>query len=512
MFRAIANVFKRAEPVAPPKRKKHKFNGMFSTDNIIGKGQREVTQYLEKMLTALMDEQPINKEIEAAAKAAAAGGTVAMDSIGQSKYRFNQTVVPNSLLYWYGSNSFIGFQMCAIMAQHWLIAKACVQPARDAVRNGYEITINDGTEIDPEIRDAIRKEDVRFKVNKNLIEFIQMGRVFGIRVCMFKVESSDPEYYKKPFNIDGVEPGSYKGISQIDPYWLAPILDNLAAGDPSAMDFYEPTWWTINGVQVHRTHLVIFRTEDLADILKPTYLYGAVSIPQKIYERVYAAERTANEAPMLALTKRTDVVTTDMSQALMNQVAFENRMALWVANRDNYGIKTIGVEEKLEQFDTSLSDLDAVIMTQYQLVAAAANVPATKLLGTTPKGFNATGEYEEASYHEELESIQEHHLTALLERHHLLLIKSKIAPEAGIEPFEVTISWNPLDAMTAEELANINKIKADTGQVLSASGAIDGEDERKRIIADPESGYSGLVDDEIATSPDDVIMPDKNDG
>jgi hypothetical protein len=66
--------------------------------------------------------------------------------------------------------------------------------------------------------------------------------------------------------------------------------------------------------------------------------------------------------------------------------------------------------------------------------------------------------------------------------------------------------------MTAEELANINKIKADTGQVLSASGAIDGEDERKRIIADPESGYSGLVDDEIATSPDDVIMPDKNDG
>ena len=58
-------------------------------------------------------------------------------------------------------------------------------------------------------------------------------------------------------------------------------------------------------------------------------------------------------------------------------------------------------------------------MSQYQLVAAAANVPATKLLGTTPKGFNATGEYEEASYHEELESIQANDLSRLLARHHL---------------------------------------------------------------------------------------------
>ena len=30
-------------------------------------------------------------------------------------------------------------------------------------------------------------------------------------------------------------------------------------------------------------------------------------------------------------------------------------------------------------------------MTQYQLAASVANVPATKLLGTQPKGFNATG-------------------------------------------------------------------------------------------------------------------------
>lgn len=409
---------------------------------------------------------------------------------------------PAQQVYWYASQSFIGFQMAAMMSQHWLIKKCCLMPAKDAVRKGYDITVNDGTEIDPKIRDAIRKLDVDYRLNYNLIQLIDQGRVFGIRVAMFIVDSEDKNYYYKPFNPDGVTPGSYRGISQIDPYWVTPQLDTEAAGAPASIHFYEPTWWNVAGRLVHRSHLIVYRTEEVPDILKPTYIYGGVSIPQKIYERVYAAERTANEAPLLALTKRTDVVKADMSQAVADEPSFAERIQNWVFNRDNYGIKTIGLEEEMMQFDTSLADLDAVIMTQYQIVSAAANVPAVKLMGTTPKGFNSTGEYEEASYHEELESIQTHDLTPMLERHYLLLIRSEIAPKFGIDPFDVSICWKPLDAMTGKELAELNLLKAQTGSVLSQSGAIDGMDERNRIIADPESGYTGIESDVIINDPE----------
>src|SRR5208283_727514 len=111
---------------------------------------------------------------------------------------------------------------------------------------------------------------------------------------------------------------------------------------------------------------------------------------------------------------------------------FTARMQQFVFNRDNYGVKFVGLEDGYERLDTSLADLDAVIMTQYQLVAAIANVPAVKLLGTSPKGFNTTGEFEEANYHEELSSIQSHDLTPLIERHHLLVIHSEIAPRFNI--------------------------------------------------------------------------------
>ncbi len=421
----------------------------------------------------------------------------AMDNQLPTKHAFNE-VLPEAQVLWYANQSFIGYQLCSLLAQQWLISKCCLMPAKDATRNGYEITVNDGeTDVDPEVLDYIREADVRFQLNKNLIQFVQMGRVFGIRHAMFIVESEDPEYYLKPFNPDGITPGSYKGISQVDPYWITPQLDAEAAGNPASIYFYEPTWWVINGRPVHRTHIVIFRTEEVSDILKPSYIFGGVPIPQKIAHRVYAAESTANEAPMLAATKRTDVMKIDLAQAAANPTGIIARLNQFVFNRNNYGLKTIGLDDDYQQHDISLADLDAVIMTQYQLVAAAANVPATKLLGTQPKGFNTTGEFEEANYHEELESLQRHDLTPLIERHHLLLIRSEVAPRFNMEPFHTTITWNSLDAMTAEELAVVNKIKAETGAVLIASGAIAPEDERERLMLEVESGYNGMIDQDI---------------
>lgn len=438
----------------------------------------------------------------------------AMDSALQTtELGFSSTSgrIPSAIFLWYTSQSFIGYQMCSIIAQNTMVDKACYVPAKDAVRMGFEITANEGEDIDLEILKEIEKGDLEYRLNENLVEFCKMGRVFGIRIAMFKVESSDPQYYSKPFNIDGVLPGTYKGIVQIDPYWVTPELDGEAAADPSSVHFYEPTWWRINGQRYHRTHLVIIRGSEVADLLKPTYYYGGISIPQKIFERVYAAERTANEAPLLALTKRSTVLAVDTEAAIANQAEFERKMQHWVYFRDNYAVKIIGEGETVQQFDTSLSDLDAVIMTQYQLVAAASNVPATKLLGTSPKGFNATGEYEESNYHQELESIQTHDLTPMVERHHLLLIKSKIAPQFNIAPFTTKVVWRKLDSMTAKEKAELNKMEAETDAVLIAAGAIDGEDARNRIIANPDSGYNGLSENTIAEDPEENYLDTEND-
>ena len=426
---------------------------------------------------------------------------VAMDSSDGSvanslkgAYSLGQVGMPEVQAMWYGSQGFLGYQVCALIAQNWLVKKACLTPARDAIRKGYRFTVNDGQAIGPDVMAEIKRANKRFKLNKSLVEFVNMGRVFGIRLALFVVASDDPNYYVQPFNPDGITKGSYKGISQIDPYWCVPELGVKAASDPSALDFYEPTYWVVNGVRIHKSHFVIMRGPEVADILKPSYLYGGLSVPQMIYERVYAAERTANEAPQLALTKRAMIFYTDAAKALANQAQFESRLATWAHFRDNFGVKVADKDADLiEQKDTSLSDLDAVIMTQYQIVAAAANIPATKLLGTTPKGFNSSGDYETDSYHEELESIQTDNLEPLIDRHMVCVIRSEIAPKFDLEPFAVEVIFDPLTTLSAEEQATVNKTKAETDKVLADAGAIDGVDIRRRVAADELSGHSGLA-------------------
>lgn len=425
------------------------------------------------------------------------GVTVAMDEADLTAVKMRNGIglggyIPETQFAWYCGQGFIGYQTAAIISQNWLVDKACSMPAKDASRNGYEISVNDGTEVDAEVLDYIREQDKKFEISRNCVEFIRLGRVFGVRVALFLVDSKDPDYYAKPFNPDGVRPGSYKGISQIDPYWITPELGGDAAANPSAPDFYEPTWWRINGNRVHRTHLVIFRNGDLPDILKPAYLYGGIPVPQKISERVYAAERTANEAPMLAMTKRLTVLKCDITQAVANEEAFNARMNLWTQLMNNYGVKIIGEADEVQQYDTSLADLDAAIMTQYALVAAAAEVPSTKLLGTQPKGFNSTGEYEEASYHEMLSSLQQHDLSPLVNRHHLLLIRSHVAPKFKMQPFNTEIVWNELDEQTAAEQAETELKKAQAAEAYVNMGAVDGFDVRSRLIADKHSGFNGI--------------------
>lgn len=402
--------------------------------------------------------------------------------------------MPDAQFFWYASQSFIGYQACAVLAQNWLIDKACLMPARDAIRQGYDI---EGP--DDEIIRRVKALDKRYGINKSMREFVHMGRIFGIRVAIFRVDSADPEYYEKPFNIDGVAKGSYRGISQVDPIWCSPILTDTSVSDPASIRFYEPQFWMINGQKYHRSHLSVYVPHPVPDTLKPSYQYGGISVPQLIYERVYAAERTANEAPQLAMTKRTSILKLDMTVFQTKIEKGMQQLAEWVGLRDNYGVKLIGDGEEYQQHDVTLSDLDVTIMTQYQLVAAAAEVPSTKLLETQPKGFASTGEAEAENYRQTLESIQLNDLDPMLARHHQLVMKSDLGSDEVL-----SVTWLPLDSPTAGEWADINLKKAQAAQVYEAIGAIDGMDVRAQLTIDKNSDFFGLAEiDETLEIPED---------
>lgn len=387
----------------------------------------------------------------------------------------------------FAQQGFIGYQACALLAQNWIINNACSVPCEDAIRPGYEISLNQDIELeDQDLLVKIKQVSERkYNISNIARNFARNNKIFGCALALPVVDGID---YAKPFNIDGVRRGSYKGISLIEPYWVMPELDMEATSAPESLHFYEPTWWRLpNGKRIHCSHVIYITGDEVPDVLKPTYYFGGLPLTQQIYERVYASERVANEAPLMALTKRMLIADGNIEAYLMNEEDAEKKLQKLSYCRDNYGVFFKRPGDNVQQIDTSLTDFDALIMTQYQLVASIARMPATKLLKTQPKGFNATGEYEMKDYIQELQHLQDNQMKPLIERNNLLVEKS----EFGYS-YELEAKFNPVDMPTERELAEVRKIDADTDAVLINAGAISPEEARARIIADLNSGYNGL--------------------
>ena len=417
------------------------------------------------------------------------GKKIAMDaeyaptSLGNA-FSLNGYGVPDVIYRHFCCQGFIGYTACAILKQNWIINIACTVPAEDAIRPDFELESSEKN--DQETLQKIKhKTTVHFKINEVAKNLVINKKTFG-QALAIPIFNDDEYDYSTPFNLDAVKPNTYQGFKLIEPYWTTPEFDSESIQNPAAPHFYEPTYWRLqNGMLVHRSQCVHITNGGLPDVLKPTYFYGGVPLPQMIYSRVYAAEKVANEAPTLAMTKRLYIMETNLMDRTANPRKTEDMMNTIAWYRDNYGILLKDREEGIQQMDASLTDLDALIMTQYQLVASIAQMPATKLLKTTPKGFNATGEFELKDYIQALQSLQENDMLPLINRHLKLYCKSKYGKD-----LKITAKFNPIDIPTQETKASLNGSLASMISQLVSSGIISPEEAREKIQSDEFAGFS----------------------
>jgi hypothetical protein len=218
--------------------------------------------------------------------------------------------------------------------------------------------------------------------------------------------------------------------------------------------------------RIHKSWCIKVVNTIVSDLLKPTYYYGGVPLPQMLMKRLYSADKVADEAQMLAMSKRLLVVDANIQKLVANPKEAAKIMDALKFARDNWGVFFKNPNTNVQQVDTYITEFNQLIMTQYQLVASIAQMPATKLLKVTPTGFQSTGEYEWKDWAQSLIDIQEMEFTPLLERHFQLLTRKRGKSIA------ITVKFNPVDAPTeeAEEnamiMAGIMPLKNLTGFML----------------------------------------------
>ena len=405
------------------------------------------------------------------------------------------------------NHSFIGWQACALLTQNAYIKKACEIPARDAIAVDYKLHYADEDDKDPstdkEAEEEILKElkqlsDRKMKIKNICRDANIFKKTYGqiLLVPTFNVDVDMSE----PFDLSKIKKGTYTGMQIIQPFWVTYQMGVEQLSRPDRRGFYEPEYYTIpNKAKIHKSWVIKLVNGICPDILKPVYYYGGIPLTQQIYERVYCAEKVANEAPKLALTKRLLTVDGDIYNLTANSgEAFENLQTI-VDVRDNMGLFVKEKDSTISQIDTSLADFDALIMTQFQLVAAIAEMPVTKLMKTQLRGLANTGDYEMKDYAQTLIEIQESDFNQILLRHYQLLSMSEKGKDLNLD-----IIWNPIDTPSELEMAQIESQQAQTDATLVGAGIVDASEVRTILRANEDSRFRNL-DEEM---PDNMLDED----
>ena len=392
---------------------------------------------------------------------------------------------------------YIGWQMAALVAQNLYVNRVCLAPAVDAMAPSFRLESEEEDGFSLKELNDMRRESIRkFKITETCIKASYDKRVYGASLVMPLIKGANLE---EPMDLKKIKKGSYLGLRPIEPFWYTYGFNKDTLTNPLEPEgFYEPSYYVLAGTysqtgspqKVHKSWCVKLINAPVGTILLPSYYFLGLSTAQQIYERVYAMTRIANEAPLLALTKRCTVMDADIDFMVMNPEEALATIDAYSRYRDNFGVLIKGEGKNVSQLDTSLTDFDQLIQKQAEMVASIGEVPVEKIVKTNRSSGMNGGLYQENEYKQVLRRFQEFDALPLI-LHHLSLY---LASEKGIYDLGgLTPVFNPIDTPSEKELSEIREATARMLAHLSALGQISTSEGREWLRKNPIMGFASLA-------------------
>lgn len=347
-----------------------------------------------------------------------------------------------------------------------LATKIIKTPADDMTRKWITIANDDKGEIQKTLDDL--KAEERFN------EAIQWQRLYGGAIIVMGImdgkEADEPLNMKTAKSIEWLEVVDRSNI----------ILDTSAyVQDTKSKDFGKMEIYDIligpnlNQMRVHRSRVLEFfgnpapkgiaeQLEDvkywgmsiLQTIFRNLASYGSAvqSIDNILYELIIGKYKIAGLSEKLASGNESQVI------ARMEMINMYKSVihAVLLGENEDYIRDTVNAAGIPDLWDRYMIHLSGV-----------AEIPVTKLFGRSPAGENATGEGDLNNYYDSIESKQKLDVRSPLQR-----AVDIIAEIDNIPGDNHQITFNPLKQMTKKEIAEIDKMNAETDNIYMQNGVV----------------------------------------
>lgn len=358
-------------------------------------------------------------------------------------------------------------------------------PADDATREWRQWNA-DKAQI--ELLEAAEKRlNVRVKVNQAL----RWARLYGGAVII-------PDLPGRPasaVNLDRVTASSVRFLHVLSRY---EIRAEGIIRDPLSPNYGQPEYYEVNGDQgqttrFHPSRVILINGRRPGTLDHSNQVWGD-PIWHNLSDAVLASDSSAAVVAALMQEAKIDVVrVADLMSGLATQAYEDKLLRRWqlVAQLKSVAnVTLIDKDDEWEQKSVTFGGIPDTVNALLTIMAGAADIPVTRLIGTSAGGLNATGEGDLRNYYDSIKAHQDLRISPMLAPLDEIIIRDAL----GTRPVEIWYDWRALWQPDQKTQAETQKLRAETYAIELNTGAIDEEALTKAYLNGAiESGlYPGL--------------------
>ena len=357
--------------------------------------------------------------------------------------------------------------------------------------------------IDPKQIEAITAEEKRLQYKPSIQETLTWGALYGGCAIVISVDGHGDA--STPLDVTKVRKGQLKRLYVVDRHRIFPQTE-ARLQDPLDVNYGEPEFYRLFNTSqlVHRSRIVKFIGHKAPYYDKIRLLWWGDSVLNRIYDTIRNTETVISSIATMIHETNIDVLSIDGLASYLSSEGTEEivkrfeLMALMKAI--NNMMLLDGSTETYDRKGADFKQLPKLMEEFLVILSAASNIPATRFLGKSPDGMNATGESDLTIYYDMISGKQESDLEPQMRYIDQVMIRSLL----GSYPEGLDWTFNPLWQLSESQMATINLNRSQTLMNLQSLGVPD-----EAILRDvQEMGLSNNLTDELIAEAIAEVEPD----
>lgn len=344
-------------------------------------------------------------------------------------------------------------QLDAAYRGDWISRKIIDIPAYDSTREWRQ------WQADKDEITVIEEQEKDLKLKRRLMSGLIKARLYGGAALVMGIAQGKPE---EEVNLDALKEGDLQFIHAVSRYEITAGELDLDISSPT---YGEPQWYESMGIKPIRLHpsrvVRLIGAEPPREVTQTINGWGD-PILQIVMDAILQTGTVLQGIAQLVQEAQVDVIKvpglTDQISDPVYEARLKKRFGLAADSKSIYNMLLLDKEEDWERVTANFASMSDIAKLYLEVVSGAADIPATRMLGQSPRGLNATGVSDIRNYYDSIASKQESDLSPAIEKLDEVLIRSAL----GTRPDEIFYEWNPLWQMDEAQSADIANKKATT--------------------------------------------------